>query len=152
MFPIGNGEQVYRMFLCLHCVIKLAFCSTEIKNVLKRFSLLKIVVQVSVKTYVPRRTGASTHRGKSFQELRRFYSEKLMKFTLPISLLLKCGMGHCKILMLVKEHEYRYNVFSCTIFDNKKHSENSLKSTIFKNSYWVSRNFKYCMILKPRLN
>lgn len=75
-----------------------------------------------------------------------------MKFTLPISLLLKCGMGHCKILMLVKEHEYRYNVFSCTIFDNKKHSENSLKSTIFKNSYWVSRNFKYFMILKPRLN
>lgn len=34
-------------------------------------------------------------------------------------------MGHCKIIMLVKEHEYRYNVFSCTIFDNKKHSENS---------------------------
>lgn len=75
-----------------------------------------------------------------------------MKFTLAISLLLKCGMGHCKILKLEKEHEYHYNVFSSTVFDNKMHSENSLKSTSFKNCYWISRDFKYCMILKRRLH
>lgn len=53
-----------------------------------------------------------------------------MKFTLPITLLLKCGMGHCKIIMLVKEHEYRYNVFSCTIFD-KKNILKILKKVLF---------------------
>lgn len=53
-----------------------------------------------------------------------------MKFTLPISLLLKCVMGHCKILMLVKEHEYRYNVFSCTILD-KKNILKILKKVLF---------------------
>lgn len=39
-------------------------------------------------------------------------------------IILKCGMGYCKILMLVKEYEYCYNVFSCIIFDNKKYFEN----------------------------
>lgn len=71
-----------------------------------------------------------------------------MKFILVILLFLKCGMGYCKILKLVKEYEYCYNVFSFMVFDNKMYFENFLKSISFKNFYWILRDFKYCMILK----